>query len=155
MNVYDYAMKVEKEGEQYYKELANRSPYTSLKKVFNILANEEVKHYQIIRDMKNSADVNVNELDIILDTATIFDTLTNDKDNVDFDNDEIKFYEEAIEREDSAEKFYLEKACELEDPNDKAVFLKIAEEEAKHKVVLHNILDFIQEPKNFVESAEF
>jgi len=155
MNAYDYALKVEKEGEKYYKELAKRSPYTGLKMVFNILASEEVKHYKVIHDMKTNGSVDIDKLDIILDTKTIFETLSIDKDNVNFNNDEIKFYEEAIAREDSAEQFYREQACKLEDENAKAVFLKIADEEAKHKVLLQNILDFILEPKNFVTAAEF
>ena len=33
--------------------------------------------------------------------------------------------------------------------------IKLAEEEKKHSEVLHNILDYILEPKNFVTAAEF
>ena len=51
MNVYEYAMKLEKEGESYYRDLAKGSPFESLKKVFEILANEEVKHYILFKNM--------------------------------------------------------------------------------------------------------
>lgn len=155
MNAYQYALKVEKEGEKYYRELAERAPYTGLKMVFNILANEEVKHYQVIKDMMKDPTIDAGKLDIILDTKTIYEALSVEDESVNFNNDEIKFYEEAIRREDGAQKFYLEKAEELESENEKQVFLKLAEEEGKHTVVLQNILDYLQEPKNFVAAAEF
>jgi len=155
MNAYEYAMKVEKDGEKYYRDLADKSLYTGLKMVFNILANEEVKHYNIIKDMMEKSDIDFKNLDIILDTTTIYEALATEKDNVNFNNDEVQFYEEAIAREDGAQKFYLEKAQELENEDEKQVFLSLAAEEGKHAVVLQNILDFIEEPKNFVEAAEF
>ena len=155
MNAYEYAMKVEKDGEQYYRELAEKSLYSGLKMVFNILANEEVKHYNVIKKMMSESDVDLKDLDIILDTKTIYEVLSTEKDNVNFNNDEVKFYEEAIAREDGAQQFYLEKAEELESEKEKQIFLQLAEEEGKHAVVLQNILDFIEEPKNFVEAAEF
>ena len=155
MNAYEYALKVEKDGEKYYRELAEKAPYTGLKMVFKILANEEVKHHKVIKDMMKNSDIDVKKLDIILDTTTIYESLSVDKENVNFNTDEIKFYEEAIAREDGAQKFYLERAKELKSENERQVFLKLAEEEGKHSEVLQNILDYIQEPKNFVSAAEF
>ena len=155
MNAYDYAMKVEKEGEKYYRELANKASYTGLKTVFNILAKEEVKHYNVIKDMKKNTNVDLNKLDIILDTKTVYEVLIGGKDTVTFDSDEIQFYEEAIRREDNASQFYLDKANELEDENAKSIFIKLAAEEEKHKVLLENILSFIQGQSNLVEAAEF
>ena len=155
MNVYEYAMKVEKDGEKYYRELADKSLYSGLKIVFNILAKEEVKHYNIVKQMMKNSDLDVNSLDVSLDTETIYESLSTQKDSVDFNQDEIKFYEEAIARELEAENFYIEQAKELKTENEKKVFLKLAEEEAKHTVVLRNILDYLQEPKNFVAAAEF
>ena len=155
MNAYQYALKVEKEGEKYYRELAERSTYSGLKMVFNILANEEVKHYKVIQDMMKDPSIDASKLDIILDTKTIYETLSIESDSVNFNNDEIKFYEEAIKREDGAQKFYLDKANELESENEKQIFLQLAEEEGKHTVVLQNILDFLQGQKNLVTAAEF
>ena len=45
MNIFKYAMKLEKESEMFYIGLVKSSPYPSLKKIFLILANEEKKHY--------------------------------------------------------------------------------------------------------------
>lgn len=155
MNVYEYAMKVEKEGEAYYKELVSISPNLGLKKIFTMLAQEEVKHYNIFKSMMNKEKLNINDLNILTDTKTIFETLKKEKDNISFSQDQIKYYQEAIQREDNSQNFYLEKSKELENESEKEIFLKIAEEEKKHKKILENIVDFLEEPNDWVCSAEF
>lgn len=155
MNIYDYAMKVEKDGEAYYRELASKSPNDGLKKVFNLLADAEVKHYNVFKSMRDKDGKEILSLDISTDIKTIFETLSAEKNSVNFNLDEIKFYEDAIKREDDSYNFYLSKSEELSDENEKKVFLNIAQEEIKHKEILENILSFIQEPTNWVGSAEF
>lgn len=155
MNVYQYAMKIEKEGEAYYRELVAKSPNNGLKRIFNMLAAEEVKHYNIFKSMMKNNNVDVDKLDIITDTKTIFEILNQEKDSVDLSKEEIKYYQEAIEREDNSHKFYLEKSKEIEDEKEKLIFIKIAEEEIKHKMILEDIVSFIEEPTNWVSSAEF
>jgi rubrerythrin len=148
-------MKVEKDGEAYYKELASKSPNAGLKKVFTLLADAEVKHYQVFKSMRDKDGQDFKALDISTDTKTIFETLKAEKNSVDFGLDEIKFYEDAIKREDDSYRFYLNKANELENEDEKTVFMNIAQEEIKHKAILEDILAFIQEPTNWVGSAEF
>ncbi len=155
MNVYQYAMKIEKEGEAYYRELVDKSPNNGLKRIFNMLATEEVKHYNIFKNMMKNNNIDVDKLDIITDTKTIFEILNEEKDSLDLSKEEIKYYQEAIEREDNSYKFYLEKSKEIEDEKEKLIFIKIAEEEIKHKMILENIISFIEEPTNWVSSAEF
>jgi rubrerythrin len=148
-------MKIEKEGEAYYRELVAKSPNNGLKRIFNMLAAEEVKHYNIFKNLMKNNNVDVDKLDIITDTKTIFEILNQEKDSLDLSKEEIKYYQEAIEREDNSHKFYLEKSKEIEDEKEKLIFIKIAEEEIKHKMILENIVSFIEEPTNWVCSAEF
>ncbi len=155
MNVYEYAMKVEKDGEAYYRELASKSPNNGLKRIFTMLADEEVKHYNVFKNMMKKNDIDINKLDIITDTKTIFETLSNEKNNINFSEEQIEFYKEAIKKEENSHQFYLDKSNEVETENEKAIFIKIAEEEIKHRKVLEEIVEFIQEPDNWVASAEF
>jgi rubrerythrin len=155
MNVYEYAMKVEKEGEAFYREMVSKSPNSGLKKIFTILADEEVKHYNVFKTMRGKENIDFDELDLITDTKTIFQTLLEEKDNVSFDNDQISYYKEAIAREESAYNFYAAKAKELDNEVEKKIFLHIAEEEIKHKKVLEEIVSFLEEPTNWQCSAEF
>ena len=54
MNIYKYAMKMEKDGENYYRELANKTGDVGLRNILKMLANDEVKHYHIIEQMMKS-----------------------------------------------------------------------------------------------------
>lgn len=155
MNVYEYAMKVEKEGEAYYREMADAATNAGLKKIFTMLADEEVKHYNVFKDMMKNDDIDLDNLDLITDTKTIFETLSAEKDNVSFDINQIQFYKDAMAREDDAHDFYAEKAAQLDDEKQKEIFLQVAKEEEKHKKVLEEIIAFLEEPADWVASAEF
>lgn len=155
MNVYDYAMKVEKDGEAYYNYLASKAPNNGLKKVFDILAEAEVQHYNVFKSMRDKDGSDFKSIDISTDTKTIFETLNEQRDSVTFDAQQVKFYEDAIKREEDSYQFYIDKANELEDEEEKTAFIDIAKEELKHKAILEEIVHFIQEPNNWVQSAEF
>jgi rubrerythrin len=155
MNVYEYAMKVEKDGEAYYNHLASKAPNNGLKKVFHILAEAEVSHYNVFKSMRDKDGSDYKAIDISTDTKTIFETLNKQKDSVTFDAEQIKFYEDAIKREEDSYQFYIDKAQELENEDEKTAFINIAKEEVKHKAILEEIIHFIQEPDNWVASAEF
>lgn len=155
MNVYEYAMKVEKEGEAYYREMAAAATNPGLKRIFTMLADEEIKHYNVFKGMMKKEEMDLDNLNLLTDTKTIFETLSQEKENVNFDAEQIQFYKDAIAREDDAHDFYATKANEIEDEKEKAIFLQIAEEEEKHKKVLEEIVLFLEEPADWVASAEF
>lgn len=54
MNIYEYAMKAEKDGERYYRELANKTDDVGLKSILMMLADEEVKHYVVFDKMNKT-----------------------------------------------------------------------------------------------------
>jgi len=150
MNIYTYAMKLEKESELYYRELARQSPYTGLREIFIILANEEEKHYTLFENMMKNNEINM--LDLETDMRAISSILEKNKNEINFNSMELQFYEKLILAEDDLEQFYLDKAEEIDDKEKKEVVIRIAKEEAKHKIVLENILKLIQESKTQTES---
>lgn len=155
MNVYEYAMKVEKDGEAYYREMADSAGNKGLKKIFLMLAEEEVKHYHVFKNMMNHEKLDLDKLNLITDTKTIFETLQAQKNKVDMDKEQINFYKDAIAREENSHDFYVYEASKISDENEKAIFLKIADEEIKHKKILEEIVHFLEEPADWVASAEF
>ncbi len=98
MNAYEYAMKVEKDGEVFYKQLAEEANHEGLSKIFMMLANEEVKHYKIFEKLSTNSDT------ITVPTMEVF---------------------------------------------------KEAKEELKHKELLENILEYVEQPEEWISSAEF
>ncbi len=156
MNAYEYAMQMEEEGEKFYRELADKSTDEGIKNIFLNLANEEVKHYELFKNIAESEDhVEIPKMDVMQDAKEIFAEMKSSGREIDFGEDQIALYKKALESEDKAYNLYIDKANEVTNPEHKEIFLKIAAEEKKHLELLENLVDFVESPKNWLESAEF
>lgn len=156
MNVYEYAMKVEKDGEQYYRELADKTSDVGLKSILNMLADEEVKHYVVFDKMNKKQIIPTQpQVDVFTCAKTIFEKMREENQSTTFSDDQIDFYKSALRSEENSYKFYIEKALMLEDEEQKAIFMRIAEEERQHMVLLENLVEYISFPQRWLENAEF
>lgn len=156
MNAYEYAMKLEKDGENFYRELAAAANEEGLRKIFTMLANEEVKHYKLFEKLANDSDaITLPKMEVYTDAKKIFEDMQKISVAYDIGDQQIDFYRRAVESEDKAYELYLQKADEVSDPKHKEIFLRIAQEELKHKDLLENILEFVERPTEWLESAEF
>jgi len=156
MNAYEYAMKIEKEGEVFYKQLAEEANHEGLSKIFMMLANEEVKHYKMFEKLaKNSESITVPNMEVFKEAKEVFSEMRKDAVAYNFEDQQIDFYRRAIKTEDKAYQEYLDKANEMTNIQHKEIFFKIAEEELKHKELLENILDYVEHPSTWLENAEF
>jgi rubrerythrin len=154
MNIFDFAMEKEKYSEDYYRQLAAKSSNKGLETVFNMLADEEAKHYKIISDMKGNIAPDSAETTVLSDTKDVFVKMRESTQSFSFNNSQIELYRKALEIEKQSWDFYLEKANEVTESR-KEIFLKLADEEKKHFCLIENILDFVSRPETWLENAEF
>ncbi|MBE7446725.1 MAG: ferritin family protein [Planctomycetia bacterium] len=155
MNVYDYAMRMEKDGENYYRDSAQKINNAGLKKILGMLADAEVRHYDILQKMKKNEKIQPPHTDILSNVKNIFVEMQEAKDTVSVNISQKDLYKKAQEIEKKSQEFYSEKATEVNDQSQKELFLKMAEEEKKHYWILENILNFISRPQNWLENAEW
>lgn len=156
MNVYEYAMKVEKDGEQFYRELAEKTNDVGLQKILIMLAEEEIKHYIVFEKMNKSQNLPLQaEVDVFANAKTIFQKMKDENVSYSFSEDQVEYYKKALLSEENSYKFYTEKALMLEDDEQRKVFLRIAEEERQHMVLLENLIEYISSPAHWIENAEF
>ncbi len=132
MDVYDYAMQLEKDGESYYREGAARSANKGMKKIMTMLADAEVKHYDVFKQMKEHKPFSLPEATILKDVKNIFVSMKEDKGSEGINASEVDFYRKAQDIEKKTEDFYKEKASQVEDAAQKETFLQVAKEENKH-----------------------
>ena len=66
-NIYDFALQFEKDSEVLYRDLINNTQSEGIKKILNMLADEEAKHYEIISKMKDNIKELLYESTDILD----------------------------------------------------------------------------------------
>lgn len=163
MDIYTFAMQMEKDGEEYYRELGTKCKNEGLKKIFTMLADEEVKHFQIIRQLREKAILSdVIDSEVLADAQNIFEEMRAGKLNFEQGyyvdtTEETNAYRKARDIEEKSRTFYLEKAEEEVDKQAKLLLRMLAREEDKHYRIMDNIVEFVSkpEPGNWLENAEW
>jgi rubrerythrin len=148
-------MQMEQDGEAYYREMASKCNVPGLKKILDMLADDEVGHYDTLKKLKEGVDAEVSGSMVLESAKNIFREIKDTAAGFDFDVSEIDQYNKAIEIEKKSEDFYREKANEVEQPGLKDILLNIAEDEKKHRFLLKNTVEFLSRPKTWIENAEF
>ena len=72
MNIFELAMKLEKEGEQAYRDLAAGTTNEGLKSIFTMLAEDEVKHYQTFLALSKSEQVEAPASNVLVNVRRVF-----------------------------------------------------------------------------------
>ncbi|MDD5459283.1 MAG: ferritin family protein [Phycisphaerae bacterium] len=176
MNIFEYAKDKEKYSEQFYRQLAESSKAEGLKKIFNMLADEEAHHYEMIDQIKSEYPQQVSNTDVLADAKKFFEKirkaagkmateLRGDQEQMlrsninikgtHFGGHEINVYKEAQEFERKSRQFYLEKADEVPDERQKEIFRKLAAEEQKHYILLDNIIEMVGRTEQWLENPEW
>lgn len=159
MNIYAFAMQMEKDGENYYRQLAEQSRSAGIKKIFVMLADEEVKHYRVVELLsKKSGNPQMAETKVLENVRNIFVEMKENKEELHIDTtEEVQKYRKARDIEDQSQKFYQEKAGETKDEGERRIFLRLAAEEERHLRIMENIVEFVSrpEPGRWLENAEW
>jgi rubrerythrin len=153
MNILEYAMKMEKDGEEFYQELAQNTNNPGLKQIFTMLADDEVKHYKVIEGMRKMLDPKMPETKVLTNAKNIFSEMN--PDDMSDETGQIELYKKAQDLETKSRELYEEKAKETDDPQEKDLLLKIADEEKRHYYLLENMIQFVNRPQHWLEDAEF
>jgi rubrerythrin len=157
VNVFDFAMQMEKDGEAYYRDMAAGCGVEGIKNILNLLADDEVGHFQTFKKLKEETPADIAGTAILTNAGNIFARMRekDTKKEYNVDVSEIELYKKAIEIEKKSEEFYKEKANEMDNPKAKEIFLTIAEDERRHQFLLENMINFLSRPVTWVEDAEF
>ena len=154
VDILKYAMQMEKDGEEYYRQLVQQTENKGLKSILTMLADEEVKHYKIIEKIKTERPQPA-PAKILARAKNIFAKIKKSDEGLNFGSGQIKLYKKAQDIEKRSEQFYREKANKVAEEYQKELFMVLAEEENKHYFLLENIIQFVSRPQTWVENAEF
>lgn len=155
VEIFEYALEMEKDGENYYRQLAGQCEKKGLKRILTMLADEEVKHYEAVKQMECGVNPNMAETTILVDSKNIFAQMKDLQDEYECDVQQVELYKRAQEIEEKSRAFYSEKADEMGTEVGRDLLLKLAEEEKKHYFLLENIIEFVSRPETWLENAEF
>ncbi len=127
--VLEYAIEKEIEANQFYTDLAKQMKNPAMSKVFEAFAKEELGHKAKLEAIKQGKEIqpvkNITDLRIADYT-------------VDVEPAPDMSYQDALilamKKEKVAFRLYLDLADQVENEDQKALFLSLAQEEAKHKL---------------------
>jgi len=154
MDIFAFALEIEKNSEQYYRDLASRCDNPALKYILTMLADDEVKHYRTVLAMRDGTHPEMIPTQVLPKARERFAAFVDPPADICFDNDEIALYRKALSKEDQAEQFYREKAAGAEPQNAK-ILERLADEERRHRFLIENMIEFLSRPRNWIENAEF
>ncbi|SRR3990170_8755736 len=154
MDIYSYAMQMEKNGEIYYREIAGKAKSKGIRNVLLMLADAEVKHYQIFEHMKRHEVVQPADLAYLGKIKNIFVQMREGQEPLEVNGSQIVLYRKAQDIEKKTRDFYREKSAEVDEAQ-RTMFLKIADEEQKHYDILENIIDVVTRPETWLENPEW
>ncbi len=154
MKIQDYAIKKEEAAQKYYENLSGCSKNPGIKKIFNMLAEEEQKHCDILRNIGKYEGMEKETGLLENATELLMSSLKTNRESL-CNSENIDVYEKAIEMEHESIRIYEDAFSETDDPKAKKAFRFLADQEIKHKTLIENIIEFIKKPERTVEHAEF
>ena len=127
--VLNYAIEKEIEANQFYVDMAKQMKNPAMREVFEAFAKEELGHKAKLQAIKQGKEIppskNITDLKIADYT-------------VDVEPSADMSYQDALilamKKEKAAYRLYLDLAGQVENEDQKALFLSLAQEEAKHKL---------------------
>jgi rubrerythrin len=155
MDIYEFGMQMEKDGEKFYRDLAETCGDKGLAVILNMMADTEVKHYEVLKQMKAQSDPSLSQTELLNDVKNVFVQMKDDDRALDLNVSQIDLYKKAQEIEKKSEEFYLAKAGEVTALPHKDAFKMLADEEKLHYNLLGSLIDFVSRPDNWLENAEW
>ena len=163
MNAFAYALKMEQDGERYYREQALKTQYEELKVVLEGMAADELRHYQIIQALQNRKIEYVpgpEEMKItiqnVFEQAINKPFISKDQDSIaKFKDEQVDVYRAALLKEEESVQLYKKLQETAEQEAEKSVLGRLMQEEQNHVDVLENIIQMFNQMNEWVEAAEF
>lgn len=160
MNIIDYALQMERDGRDLYRRKSQATANPELKKIMLNLADEEERHYQFFKRLKEGDEESaVSALETKSGTLnpnkTLFKELAEKGKPVLLTGDVRQTWVEALKIEEQVERMYRDEAGKETDPERKKLYHRIADEEKSHVYLIDNILSFLADPQGFTDSSKF
>jgi len=157
MQILDYAMQMELDGEKYYRELATTCPDAGIRGILERMADAEVKHYETLKQIKANGPAEMAADEVRADAKNLFQVMMDSKETFDFNVSQLDLYKQACDVEYKARDFYLEHVDSVESDESKLLFKRLADEEGLHADIMASVVEFVghAEPGNWVEDAEW
>lgn len=138
------AILLEKRGKVFYEAVAEQTKSESVKKIFTIMASEEQTHIEFLSrqylSYQQKREFGKEDFSVVV-SGFIANMILNDdvKEQISAASYEAAAISAAIDMETKAIQVYTHRAAETTDPNEKELFLWLADWEKGHHKVLNDL----------------
>jgi len=155
MDSLEFAIKMEVDGEKYYREQAKNNKGNSLETVFLNLADDERKHADFLRgDATESLD-DLESNDSFKEYKNVFEGLDDYKDEIKSVPTQLDVYKMALEREKESIELYEDMLSKASTKDEKRLFKLLIKEETNHHRIIEDMVYYLNRAEEWVEDAEF
>ena len=155
MNICEIAKQMEREGERHYRELANNTDNDALANIFNRLADNEIEHYNYFDKLEHQADIDISQSHTLKGVRGVFKEMAAAAESFTGRTEEGEVYKEVLASARKAVDFYTDLLAKAESDSERLLIEHIMEEEKHHVTIMENLVEFLEQPKMWVENAEF
>jgi len=155
MNSLDFAIKMEQDGEQYYRTQAEINKNNHLHPVCLMLAKDEARHAALLDRIQNQKSYNLVDDDTIGNVKNVFADLGDIKSEIKDYPSQLDFYRTALEREKESISLYTDLWQKANSVQDKEVFDYLIKQEKQHYETFEWLVTMLLNAEEWVESAEF
>ena len=155
MDIFEFALEKEQLAHEAYKKLAQLAPSDSLKGILNLLADEELRHVEMVRALQQNQTVEIPPTKLLDQAKKVFEKIHAAGETMDFNISESDLYKKARQIELEARDYYKAQAEVADSEALRDILKRLAAEEQKHYVLVDNLCRFIERPQSYLENAEF
>lgn len=155
MDIFDFAIKMEQDAQQLYRDLAEKATTPGVRQIFTMLADDEATHEKAIEVLKRKNGSNKIDDSSIPEITTVFKDLKDHISEIALSKEQLDDYRIALEIEKKGFAYYKEQFEKSDTAEAKRLFKSIANQELYHIKTVENLVDMLEKPQWWVENAEF
>jgi len=158
MNPYDFAIQMSHDGEKFFRTLTKQLKKPGLRKIMVMLAEDQATHGRDFVKMKKAEGTVLPDVKNLTGALNPFAQRLKRlgrRERLDENIPPAELYRRGQALDKECEDFYRKRAARVKNPRLKQAFLGVAEEQRKHYFTLEHLIDFILEPQQELEDAEW
>ena len=155
MNTLDYAIKMEQDGESFYREQAQLNKGNELYTVCNLLAEDEKVHARILENKKNNTQYQLVDSEFLTNAKNVFTGMKKIEAEGKQMPSQLDFYRVASEMEKQSIDLYTEFLEKASEESEKKLFEFLVLQEKQHYEALEEMSRLLHNAEWWIESPEF
>jgi rubrerythrin len=155
MNTVEFAIKMEHDGEKYYRGLAEENKDNSLNAVFLLLADDEKDHAALLKKELDKVNYELGDNEALANTDNVFKNKGDFKKRFKEIPVQLDAYRMALQMEKDSIELYEKLFEESTEAQIKKLFGYLVKQEENHYDIFANLITLVERPEEWVEDAEF